>query len=75
MASSAGIAELGQAQPCAPAAFVRIYTMEREWDFEFWLCPAGVEAMTADRWKVRKHRAPPFDDLRCYVHQGEPCSR
>jgi len=64
--------ENGAFQPCAPAALVRIYTLEREWGFEYWLCPAGVDVMKAERWTVRKHRAPPFDDLDCYVH-GQGC--
>jgi hypothetical protein len=62
----------GAFQPCAPGALVRIYTMEREWGMEYWLCPAAVEVMTRDKWSVRKHRAPPFDDLPCYVH-GREC--
>lgn len=62
----------GAFQPCAPSALVRIYTLEREWGADFWLCPAAVDVMKADRWTVRKHRAPPFPDLPCYVH-GDAC--
>ncbi len=62
----------GAFQPCAPAALVRIYEMEKEWGFPYWLCPTAAAEFVAQRWTIRKHRAPPFDDLPCYVH-GNAC--
>jgi hypothetical protein len=64
----------GASQPCSPAALVRIYDLAREWDAAFWLCPAGAREMTAGGWRVRKHRAPPFGDLTCYVHRDGGCA-
>jgi hypothetical protein len=66
-------AEDGSSWPCAPAAVVRIYEIEREWSTPMWLCPAGRAEMERQRWKIRSHRAPPFDSLQCYVHRDGPC--
>lgn len=70
-----GDVEIGAAYPCAPGALVRICELSKEWSTSMWLCPAGRAAMVAAGWTIRSHRAPPFDDLRCYVHQDGSCPR
>lgn len=61
--------------PCAPAALVRIYEIEKELTFPRWLCPAAARQLQAEGWRIRLNRAPPFDDLRCDFHRGEGCGR
>lgn len=72
-AAPTGIPEDGQSWPCAPGALVRICEIEREWSTPMWLCPAGRAQKESENWKVRSHRAPPFETLQCYVHRDGPC--
>lgn len=62
--------EDGSFWPCAPAALVRIYEIEKEWTIPAWLCPAAVAQRQAEGWRIRLNRAPPFADLACDVHRG-----
>jgi hypothetical protein len=61
--------------PVAPAALVRIYTMQMEVDYPHWLCPAGAREMVDLGWTIRGNRAPPNAELTCDQHPGGGCAR